>query len=53
MLGLDERLEDQRSRSWLGFTIKLGQPDGQYLKTFLIGKMTRDKSSAVSLMMPE
>jgi hypothetical protein len=27
----------------LGFTIKLSQPDGAHVKTFLIGKMTRDK----------
>jgi TonB family protein len=27
----------------LGFTIKLSQPDGQHVKTFFIGKMTKDK----------
>lgn len=28
---------------FLAFTIKLSQPDGQHVKTFFIGKMTKDK----------
>jgi TonB family protein len=32
-----------KEADFLAFTIKISQPDGQHVKTFFIGKMTKDK----------